>query len=180
MRLLRENPWPDLFRSCQQEAFHLEVRDTYAVPNESEPLRRFLDGEPDDNSWFEPWGQLVRETTGRGVAVTRVRVVTVPHTDYQRWLLALTALNAEAGEDIRYLPRQFVSADQVPSDDFWLLDDARVFFNLVDENGRAVGATALTTDARIVEYCRNAKQRLWPLATPYTEYVAERAADIQR
>nr|WP_245547914.1 DUF6879 family protein [Nocardia pneumoniae] len=114
------------------------------------------------------------------MAVTRVRVVTVPHTDYQRWLLALTALNAEAGEDIRYLPRQFVSADQVPSDDFWLLDDARVFFNLVDENGRAVGATALTTDARIVEYCRNAKQRLWPLATPYTEYVAERAADIQR
>lgn len=158
----------------------MEVRDIYAVPNELEPLRRFLDGEPGDNAWFEPWGQLVRETTGRGVAVTRVRVVTVPHTDYQRWLLALTALNAEAGEDIRYLPRQLVSADQVPSDDFWLLDDARVFFNLVDENGRAAGATALTTDPRIVENCRNAKQRLWPLATPYTEYVVECAVEDER
>ncbi|WP_433628370.1 DUF6879 family protein [Nocardia sp. CA-120079] len=174
MQLLRDNPWPDLFGRCQREAFHLEVRDTYAVPNESEALRRFLDGEPDDNAWFEPWGELVRATVGRGVAVTRVRVVSVPHVDYQRWLLALTALNAEAGEDIRYLPRQI--ARDVPADDFWLLDDERVVFNLVDENGRAAAASALTTDPRIVDLCRQVKERVWQLATPYAEY----AVDIRR
>nr|WP_245713511.1 DUF6879 family protein [Nocardia vaccinii] len=141
------------------------------MPNESEPLRRFLDGEPDDNLWFEPWGQLVRTTASRGVAVTRVRVVTVPHVDYQRWLLTLTALNAEAGEDIRYLPRH--EAGDVPLDDFWLLDDQRVVFNLVDENGRAVGASAMTIDPRIAEQCRQVKERLWKLATPYAEYVVD-------
>ncbi|KAA8880438.1 hypothetical protein F3087_41475 [Nocardia colli] len=180
MQLLTGNPWPDLFAQCRREAFHLEVRDTYAVPNESEPLRRFLTGEPADNSWFEPWGQLVRETTSRGVLVARVRVVTAPHVDYQRWLLALTALNAAAGEDIRYLPRHEVQADQVPADDFWLLDDERVVFNLVDVNGRAAGVSALTADPRIVDHCRTVKRNLWPLATRYADYVADHAVDMQR
>jgi len=180
VQLLTGNPWPDLFGQCQREAFHLEVRDTYAVADEPEPLRHFLDGEPDDNAWFEPWAHLVRETTSRGVRVTRVRVVTVPHVDYQRWLLALTALNAEAGEDIRYISRDQVSADQVPTDDFWLLDDQRVVFNLVDANGRAAGGSALTTDPRIADHCRTIKQHLWPLATPYAAYATGHAVDIQR
>ncbi|MBY8862155.1 hypothetical protein K7711_37170 [Nocardia sp. CA2R105] len=168
MQLLHGNPWPDLFGECRREAFHLEVRDAYAVADESEPLRRFLDGEPDDYAWLEPWLQLVKDTTGRGVAVTRVRVVTVPHTDYTRFSLAVTELNTGAGEDIRYLPRH--EAGEVPGDDFWLLDDNRVVFNLVDENGRAVDTAALTADAGIVEHCRQIKQQLWSLATPYRGY----------
>ncbi|MBF6278742.1 MULTISPECIES: DUF6879 family protein [Nocardia] len=169
MQLLHGNPWPELFGDCRREAFHLEVRDAYAVADESAPFRKYLDGEQDDYAWFEPWLQLVKDTTGRGVAVTRVRVVTVPHTDYTRFSLAVTELNAGAGEDIRYLPRH--EAGEVPSDDFWLLDDNRVVFNLVDENGRAADGAALTTDTGIVEHCRRLKQRLWSLATPYREYI---------
>ncbi|MEV6071999.1 DUF6879 family protein [Nocardia sp. NPDC052001] len=33
-----------MFHDCQFDAFHLEVRDTYAVPSKSEDLRRFLNG----------------------------------------------------------------------------------------------------------------------------------------
>lgn len=176
MQLLTGDPWPELFGRCQREAFHLEVRDSYAVPSESEPFRRFLDGEPDDNAWFEPWGRLMRETTTRGVKVTRVRVVTEPHSDYHRWLLALSALNAQAGEDIRYLPRHLIDADAVPADDYWLFDD-RVVFNLVDEHGRAAGCSALSVDPATVARCRSVKERLWALATPYARY---RSADTTR
>ncbi|NEW38194.1 hypothetical protein GV794_18645 [Nocardia cyriacigeorgica] len=172
MRLLNGNPWPELFGQCRREAFHLEVRDSYAVANESEPLRRFLDGEPDDHEWFEPWARLVRGTTARGVKVTRVRVVTVPHADYQKWLLALTELNVEAGEDIRYLPRHMVDAGEVPLDDFWLLDDDRVVYNLVNERGSAAGAAAMTVDPAVVGHCREVRERLWPLATPYADYIS--------
>lgn len=172
MQQLTGFPWPDLLRECQREAFHLEVRDTYAVPDEFEPLRRFLAGEPEDNTWFDTWCTLVRGTTNRGVRVTRVRVVTVPHTDYQRWLLTVTEANTKVGEEIRYLPRHLVDADEVPQDDFWLLDDERVVFNLVDQEGRAAGACALTTDPKIAEHCRSIKAHLWALATPYAEYAA--------
>ncbi|BDT84444.1 hypothetical protein IU485_26170 [Nocardia cyriacigeorgica] len=172
MQLLNGNPWPELFGQCRRDAFHLEVRDSNAVANESEPFRRFLDGEPDDSEWFEPWARLVRETTGRGVKMTRVRVVTVPHADYQRWLLALSELNVAAGEDIRYLPRHSGGASSIPLDDFWLLDDVRAVFNLVNEEGSAAGAAALTVDPAVVRLCRGAKERLWQLATPYAEYVS--------
>lgn len=93
--------------------------------------------------------------------------MTVPHTDYHRWLLSVTHLNVEAGEDIRYLPRHL--ADEVPPDDWWLLDNERVVYNLWDEAGRPVGL-AVTTDARIIEYCRNIRQRLWESAVPYADY----------
>jgi hypothetical protein len=168
---LRQNsPWPDLFREAKRSAFHLEVRDTYTVPNESEPLRRFIAGEPplnDPEEFWNSWGSLMKETTGRGVAVSRVRVVTVPLSDYQRWLLTETGDNIGAGEDIRYLPRHL--AEDVPQDDFWLFDDELVGFNLVDANGRPAGA-AVTTDPGIVSYCQRAKESLWSLATPFAEF----------
>ncbi|MEV6325905.1 DUF6879 family protein [Nocardia sp. NPDC051787] len=169
------SPWPDLFRQCQREAFHLEVRDTYAVPSESEPLRRFLDGEPPEEYDKRPWTDLVRETTGRGVSVCRVRVVTVPHSDYQRWLLSVTGSNVEAGEDIRYLPRHLIDPSDIPHDDWWLFDGQRVAFNLIDRNGKPAGA-AITTDPTIAHFCQSAKDQLWQKAIPFGEYATSTAA----
>ncbi|MGW5141164.1 DUF6879 family protein [Nocardia beijingensis] len=159
--------FPDLLRTCKREAFHLEVLDSYAEPNEHEPFRRFLADEPDDYAWFQPWAELVEETTSRGVAVTRVRIVTEPHSDYTRFALAVAALNVRAGEDIRYLPRHH--AGEVPSDDYWLLDDETVVFSAFGESGGWSGAA--TTDPHIAAYCRGLRARFWPLATPFPEYV---------
>ncbi|MGW4245730.1 DUF6879 family protein [Nocardia sp. NPDC004722] len=158
--------WATLFRECERDAFHLETRDSYSVPHEAERLRRFLNGEPPPYV-KTPWQELMRETTGRGVPVTRVRVVTVPHTDYHRWLLSVTGFNVDAGEDIRYVPRNL--AGEVPPDDWWLMDGERVVYNLVDEHGGPAGI-AITADRRLVEYCETVRQRLWKLATPYAAY----------
>ncbi|MFE2996044.1 DUF6879 family protein [Nocardia sp. NPDC059246] len=171
MLLLPHDPpdWVSLFRDCKHDAFHLEVRDAYAVPQESERFRRFLAGEPalpDEHK--DRWNNLIRETTGRGVVVSRIRVVTEPITDYHRWLLSVTHTNTTAGEDIRYVPRQL--AGTVPTDDWWLIDNERVVYNLVNENGKPAGL-AVTTDPGIVAYSRGVKNRLWELSTPFAEYV---------
>ncbi|MBF6466297.1 hypothetical protein IU427_14080 [Nocardia beijingensis] len=169
MLLVPDEGFPDLLGTCKREAFHLEVLDTYAEPNEHEPFRRFLADEPDDHAWFQPWTELIQETTSRGVAVTRVRIVTEPHTDYTRFALAVAALNVRAGEDIRYLPRHH--AGEVPSDDYWLLDDETVVFSAFGESGGWSGA--VTTDPHIAAYCRGLRARFWPLATPFAEYVTQ-------
>jgi hypothetical protein len=176
VQLRQGNPWPDLFRASRREAFHLEVKDSYAVPLESEPFRRFLDGEPDDYTWFDSWATQVRELTARGVAIRRVRVLSVPHVDYQRWGLVVAARNIDAGEDIRYLPRHL--AGVVPPDDWWLFDGELVAFNLVDADGKAAGA-ALTTDPQLAAYCRSVQHRLWELATPYADYLDHIDAHIE-
>ncbi len=174
MLLLRGDSADDPFRACQRSAFHLEVRDSYATPSESEPLRRFLDGEPTPAEYAErPWVTFMRDTVTRGVDVSRVRVVTVPHSDYQRWLLSITAGNVAAGEDIRYVPRHL--AGEVPPDDWWLFDEQQVAFNLIDQDGRPAGM-AVTTDPGVVAYCLSARQRLWELAVPFADYAGTRAA----
>lgn len=98
MRLVPDEGFPDLLRTCKRDAFHLEVLDSYAEPHEHEPLRRFLAGEPDDCAWFRPWTDLVQETVGRAVSMTRVRIVTEPHADYTRFALKVAELNTQAGK----------------------------------------------------------------------------------
>ncbi|WP_067468468.1 DUF6879 family protein [Nocardia amamiensis] len=161
--------WPKLFHELKRDAFHLEVRDVYHVSNEESRIRAFLAGEPAPYT-RTPWQDLMRETTGRGVSVSRVRVVTEPLSDYQRWLLSVTRYNVEAGEDIRYVARNL--AGEVPPDDWWLLDGERVVYNLTDPIGAPAGL-AVTTDRGIVAYCQEVRERLWQLAIPYAEY-AER------
>ncbi|BAD58742.1 DUF6879 family protein [Nocardia farcinica] len=169
MLLLTGDEADDPFRECRHAAFHLEVRDSYTTPTESEAFRRFLDGDPDPDDYSDrPWTRFMRETTSRGVHVSRVRVVTVPHTDYHRWLLSITGSNVDAGEDIRYLPRHL--AGDIPPDDWWLFDDTRVGFNLVTPDGRPAGL-AITSDPHIAAYCRGIRDRLWSSATPYRDYL---------
>ncbi|MGV9675855.1 DUF6879 family protein [Nocardia sp. NPDC003482] len=169
MQLLRGDAADDPFRECRRSAFHLEVRDAYTTATESEPLRRFLNGEPTPADYAErPWIQFMRETIARGVVVSRIRVVTEPHSDYHRWLLSITASNIAAGEDIRYVPRH--RAGDVPLDDWWLFDEREVAFNLVDHAGRPAGM-AVTTDPGIVGECLSVQRRLWPSAIPFADYV---------
>ncbi|GAA5067712.1 DUF6879 family protein [Nocardia callitridis] len=168
MRLHPVEAFSELFGQAERSAFHLETGDAYDVADENPQLARYLEGHRDDDyAWFQSWLSLMRESTNRGVAVSRVRVVTVPLTDYHQWLLSITPENQRAGEDIRYLARH--EAGGIPADDWWLYDDSLVAFNLVDANGTGVG-TATTTDSEIVHYCRSVKQRLWSSATPFEEF----------
>ncbi|MDI6100969.1 hypothetical protein QLQ12_20350 [Actinoplanes sp. NEAU-A12] len=170
MLLLRADAFHRMFRSFERTAFHLEVRDAYHSPEESAPFQRFLDGEPDDFAWQRPWLDVVREVTEAGRSVRRLRVVPVPHHDYTRWLLSISRLNVEAGEDIRWLPRNGTDGLPVGDDDFWLFDDRRVVFTLFSADGVFAGGAA-TEDPAIVRHCVRARTVLWAAGIPHDDYV---------
>jgi hypothetical protein len=170
MRLLTGEAFDSLFRTFGRSAFHLEVQDTYETSEESEPLKLFLEGKPDDFAWHQEWLQLMAETTKAGRSVTRARVVTVPHVDYVRWGLTVAELNIAAGEDIRWLPRHRAEGIELPLDDFWLFDDERVVFTIFEPTGQFAGG-ADTTDPYIVERCRSVHQQVWQRAIPHAAYV---------
>ncbi len=111
MELISSAERNQLVEACEHTAFHLELRDDYSVPDENGPFQSWLRGDPVDHSFMEPWLQMVKRLTGEGRTVRRVRVVTEPHTPYIEWEHATTALNVEAGEEIRWLPRH-----QLPED----------------------------------------------------------------
>lgn len=169
MELLQGEAFDDLFRTFERTAFHLEVQDTYHTPSETGPFQLFLNGHPDDYGWHRPWLALVREATAHGRAITRARVVTVPHGDYTRWGLTVAEHNINAGEEIRWLPRHLIEPAKLSTDDFWLFDDSRVVFTVFAPDGRFEGGAA-TTDPVIVEHCRAVRDRVWDIAVPHERY----------
>ncbi|WP_051047417.1 DUF6879 family protein [Nocardia asiatica] len=160
--------YAEFFRSARSTAVHLEVQDSYQVPDEYAPLKRWREtGEIIETDGGRQWCDLVTETTARGVTVARVRVVSVPHTEYTRWLVDACAPNAAAGEQIRWLPRHL--ADEVPADDYWLFDEQTVAFNTIDDTGDAAGL-AVTTDPAIARVCTEAWHRLWRHGIDHADY----------
>ncbi|WP_330228668.1 hypothetical protein OHA40_21420 [Nocardia sp. NBC_00508] len=173
MQLVTTDPFPPLFTRAKRRAFHCETRDSYLVDDEVESLRRFLAGEPPlppPDTWHA-WRALMTETTGRGVAVQRVRVVTVPHSDYVRWLLSTTA-NGDLGlhEDIRWLPRHLAESLPVPLDDWWLFDDELLAYNVNDADGAAAGI-AVTEDPLVTSVYGPVRDQLWDRAIPHEDYI---------
>lgn len=170
MELLQDEAFDALFHSFARTAFHLEVQDSYHTPDEAGPFALFLTGKNDDFTWHQPWLNLVRNATSTGKSITRARIVSVPHVDYTRWGLTVTPHNITAGEDIRWLPRHLIDADALTTDDYWLFDDNLVVFTVFEPSGRFAGGCA-TKDPKIVAYCREARDRVWAVAIPHSEYV---------
>ncbi|SHN24018.1 DUF6879 family protein [Streptomyces yunnanensis] len=171
MTLISSAERNQLFESFTEDAFHLELRDDYSVPDEEGPFADWLRGVV-DNSFMEPWTAMIRRVTGQGKAVRRVRVVTEPHTEYVHWEYVTTTLNEEAGERIRWLPRQDLPGDlvlPVGGNDWWLFDGRILAVGHFDEDGRVLGSE-LIEDPEVVAEAVRVRDLLWSVATPHREY----------
>jgi hypothetical protein len=170
VEILQGEEFYRLFYTFKHRAFHIEVKDSYQTPDEAGPFDLFLSGAYDDFAWHQPWLNLLRRVAREGREMDRVRVVTVPHGDYTRWGLAVAPLNITAGEDIRWLPRHLITAADLPADDYWLFDNDLVVFTVFEPGGRFVGG-ATTVDKKIIEHCRAARDHVWNVAIPHSEYI---------
>ncbi|MEV6980603.1 DUF6879 family protein [Sphaerisporangium sp. NPDC051017] len=141
-----------LFRTFEHTAFRLEVRESYNAPREVESFRRFRAGEPVDLSWAETWFNMIREATAEGRRFARVRVVSVPLSDYSRFGLWAAQRTSDAGEDIRYLPRDVAEQLGLPNHDYWLFDSRKLARMHFGEKDKFRGGEIITDAAEIVRH----------------------------
>src|SRR5215472_8694970 len=162
-------PFPELLRACASSAVHLEMRDSY-TPDDPW-FRAWLAGDLDEfeRRLSRPWLDLIREVTGRGVLVRRVRVASEPVTDYIRYEHATTASNIAAGEDVRWLPRHLATGLLLPANDFWVFDGQQAQFNYFSGPGEFLD-TRLSTDPAIPGLCAAAFEAAWERAIPHQDY----------
>lgn len=158
-----------LFPAFKREALHLEMRDSYGTESELPHLAKWAAGEPDDLQWLQPWCDMVREGRQAGKTIRRARVVSEPLTDYQRWAFHVAQPMADAGEEIRWIPRRHASTLLLPGNDFWLFDDQLVVFLAFAGDGLVMDRLA-TRDPSVVEMCRTAFEPAWKLGIPHAEY----------
>ena len=140
------------------------AKDPDSVPDQSPALYK-----TDRDSWLQPWCTLVRGATAAGKVFQRVRVVSEPLSDYQRWAHGLTAPMVDAGEDIRWVPRARVSELMFPGNDFWLFDDELLVFLVFAGNGLVVDRPA-RTDPDLIARCRASFEAAWACSIPHHEY----------
>ncbi|MEU2179812.1 DUF6879 family protein [Streptomyces thermolilacinus] len=162
----------DLLDSAETHAVHLEMRDVYAVGEEREVYDTFLrEGSvpADDSEYWSGWLPLVERTVARGVKVRRARIVSEPVTDYIRFEHAITDANLRAGEQVRWLPRRRASTLALPGNDFWLIDDRIVRWNIFSGDGQALEPDH-TDDPHAVKLCAEAFRAVWDLATDHPDY----------
>lgn len=145
MTLVSGEAFGKLFDSFEHTAFRLEPRERYNSSGEVEPLRRLLAGEPDDLAWNRPWLDLMAKHAAEGRLVHRVRVVSVPLSDYSRFGLWCAQFAIRAGEDIRYLDR--ARANGLPDVDCWIFDSERVARLHFDDDDALLGAEIITDPA---------------------------------
>jgi hypothetical protein len=163
-----------LFDSFAVSAWRLEIQGVYDEPEEREPLRRFLTGEPDDLAWMADWFDWIREITAAGKTLRRTRLLMDPLTDYQRFELGwLTPPAVDAGEDIRVLGEHRARELHLPDRDFWVFDGRLVAVLQFGPAGVA-GADLLDSDDTVRPYLE-AHDRAWDASIPYREWAASSA-----
>lgn len=160
--------FPKRLRATQRTAFHLEMRDSY-TPDDPAYAAWRRGEELDMMAVFQPWVDLVREAVSRGVVVRRARIVSEPVSEYIRFEHAVTPMNIEAGEEVRWLPRRRASDIALPGNDFWILDGALVRFGHFSGNGDILGEE-WTEEPVAARLCATAFEAVWERATPHEDY----------
>lgn len=119
---------------------------------EEESLRKFLAGEPDDLPWMQNWLTMIREATTEGRRFMRVRVVSLPLSDYSRFGHAVARHNNAAGEDIRYLTRGRATTAGLPEHDYWLFDSRKLAVMHFADDDRFLGAEMIEDPNVVVQH----------------------------
>lgn len=178
-RFLSEDEFVQQFTDFQHNAWKLEVRDRYNVAEETETIRRFLRtgelGRGEDHARTSSWHRNVTATAREGKTWQRVRVVSEPLSDYITWEHAVTRFNIEAGEDIRWLPRDHPAVNELPEMDFWLFDDSWICVLHFDENDVPYRLERLDDPAEVSRY-RRWRDIAWQHAVPHSDFAPGRRA----
>lgn len=95
---------------------------------------------------------MIREATAAGRLFARVRVVSVPMTDYSRFGLWGARYAREAGDDIRYLTRDQAKAAELPGHDYWLFDSRKLVKMIFGEDDRFTGAEVIEDPSAIAQH----------------------------
>ncbi|WP_226966697.1 DUF6879 family protein [Streptomyces phaeolivaceus] len=166
-----------LFTQFKHTAWRLESRRRYASDEVTETYAQFVAGDPVDWEGRDAeWCAERREQTALGKRFERVRVVDMPPTPGQLYLLDNARRNSAVGEHIRQLRRVDADRLHLPHEDFWIFDSRLVALLHFDGADNLVNVELITEPVEVNRYVQ-ARDAAEHFAVPYEEFSAGLAAD---
>lgn len=157
-----------LFTEFEHTAWRLETRRGYASDRQGDRFQAFMRGVDPQPEPGHSWNVNVRARSAEGKRFARVRIIDVPPTDGQCFLMATAAGNAEAGEDIRVLARPEAERLELPDFDHWLFDSRTLVRMHIDDTDTTVGVEVINDPAVVLAACQ-ARDAAWHFAVPTAE-----------
>ncbi|GLW16526.1 MULTISPECIES: DUF6879 family protein [Streptomyces] len=163
----------ELMESAQHSAVFLQMRDLYNVSSEAEDFATWQrtgqrEMDPESEYW-KTWVKTASQAAARGVVIRRARIVSEPVSDSIRYLHAGVAVNINAGEQVRWLPRRRASDIALPGNDFWLFDGHVIRWNHFAGDGD-VTVHEHSDDPATAKLCADAFEAVWARAIPHDQY----------
>jgi hypothetical protein len=164
----------EAFDSFRAEAFRVETLPAYDVPEEAADLEAWRAGRPRPvrDTASDPWLARIADDTAAGRTWRRLRLVSTPLTEYERWELDEYA--TAQGEQVRVLDRGLVD-DLI---DVWLFDTAAAtpagYLLRYTPGGAWIGATALA--AGHARHLARQAHAAWERAEPLSDYLSRLSA----
>lgn len=171
-----------LFDQFVTSVFRLEALPGYDV-GDDEDFAAWKAGKPEApfSVVTSPWAARLATTAMAGKKWSRVRVVSEPITDYERWELGAYQQTSALGEDIAVVGRSR-AAGLTGTPDFWLFDGDQpggwVVEMVYDDQGRP-GTHLLHAEPETVRKYRVAARAAQAMATPLNVYLAEHRDDLR-
>lgn len=163
---LSETELGDLLSGFSRSAFRFELRERYNSAVGEEPYRKWLVGESDDYAWHRSWMEKISHDVALGKTWRRVRIVSVPVSDYTRYGIDIARLSVKAGEDIRYLRRDVAVELGVAPYDAWLLDEIRLVHLHFDDADDTFAGAELVDDPMALSLHLKWRDVAWQHAQP--------------
>jgi hypothetical protein len=129
---------------------------------------------------MQSWLDMLREATAEGRHFARVRLVSLPLSNYSRFGVWCAQFTGGAGEDIRYLTRDQANTSGLPYEDYWLFDSSKLVRMHFDDSDRFLGGELVEDPADIVKanYWRDAA---WHKAVGRDDFADQQAVGrVQR
>ena len=129
---------------------------------------------------MQSWLDMIRKATTAGRRFSRVRVVTVPLTDYSHFGVWCAQFTNSAGEDIRYLERCAAEKAGLPQHDYWLFDSHTLLRIHFDDSDTFLGGEIIDDPSVIVQH-NHWRDAAWHHATRRDDFATDQRIErIQR
>lgn len=167
----------------QQSIFRLETLSMYQVPKDFIIFKTWKKDKSIVNKAFRDWFHLLEKTKKRQVTMQRVRIITLPLSEYLKYEVDVWKQSAKKGEQIFFLEsklyQELIKQLQLKPKDFWLFDNNRVILFHYNKKGNFLKEELVQNKKTIKQY-ENFKEILLERSLPLKKFVKKKLTESKQ